>query len=341
MVLSKTMRLMVAGGAAWCVAAAPVPGLRVALPAHGGAPTYGVALQKLAWPKLEAASHAQLRFGTLPPEGSSKPWDVTVLDPEALAVACADGEVRRRDARRAAEAPALLPLAGSACGTGAYLRAVALGWDPRKLPLAPSWGDFWNVVRFPGQRALPCSARYTLEIALMSDGVAPRDVYAVLGTKDGVERAFRRLDQLRPYVVWWKPGTNPMQMVAQGQALMAAAPNEDAIEQSRALRHDFGLQWNEAIIAVHSWAIATDSGAPQAAAALILASSDPVLQSEVTELTGLGGTDQQDADARTLGQVLAGLSPTAHLGQALVFDGGFWREHGSALDRRFEQWMSK
>ncbi|MDY0883301.1 hypothetical protein ACFPL7_10100 [Dongia soli] len=35
-------------------------------------------------------------------------------------------------------------------------------------------------------------------MALIADGEAPQDVYKVLGTSEGVDRAFKKLDQIKP-----------------------------------------------------------------------------------------------------------------------------------------------
>ena len=71
--------------------------------------------------------------------------------------------------------------------------------DRNKLARAPaSWADFWDVKKFPGKRALRKGPKYTLEFALMADGVAPKDVYKVLAGKDGQDRAFKKLDELKP-----------------------------------------------------------------------------------------------------------------------------------------------
>ena len=48
-----------------------------------------------------------------------------------------------------------------------------------------SWADFWDVKKFPGTRGLRRSAKYTLEIALLADGVAP-------GERHLPEKPFRR-----------------------------------------------------------------------------------------------------------------------------------------------------
>jgi hypothetical protein len=47
------------------------------------------------------------------------------------------------------------------------------------------------------------TAKYSLEIALLADGVPPGDVYKVLSTPSGVDRAFKKLDELKPEIVWW------------------------------------------------------------------------------------------------------------------------------------------
>ena len=39
--------------------------------------------------------------------------------------------------------------------------------------------------------------RYNLEMALMADGVPAEDVYKVLATKEGVDRAFKKLDNIK------------------------------------------------------------------------------------------------------------------------------------------------
>ena len=48
--------------------------------------------------------------------------------------------------------------------------------------------------------------KLNLELALMADGVAPDDVYKVLSTEEGVNRAFSKLDKIKPLIQWWKAG---------------------------------------------------------------------------------------------------------------------------------------
>src|SRR6185437_16888291 len=106
---------------------------------------------------------------------------------------------------------------------GGVVVNTVLAWDKDKLPITPTWSDFWDVAKYPGKRGLRRGVRGNLEFALIADGVAPGDVYKVLGTSDGVDRAFRKLDQLKPYIVWWHDGAEAAHILASGDVLMTSA----------------------------------------------------------------------------------------------------------------------
>jgi len=73
--------------------------------------------------------------------------------------------------------------------------------------------DFFNTKKFPGKRGLRKSPKANLEMALVADGVAAADVYDVLATSEGVDRAFAKLDSIKDSVVWWESGAQPPQLV--------------------------------------------------------------------------------------------------------------------------------
>ena len=68
-------------------------------------------------------------------------------------------------------------------------------------------------------------ARYNLEFALMADGVKTADVYKVLATKDGADRAFKKLTELKPNIQWWEAGAQPPQFLVAGDVVMTTAYN--------------------------------------------------------------------------------------------------------------------
>lgn len=99
-----------------------------------------------------------------------------------------------------------------------YSRVI--GWQKSKFAEngPQSWADFWDVKKFPGTRAMFNSVPGTLELALMADGVAPADVYTVLRSEGGVDRAFKKLEELAPHItVWYRGGSQAAQLMADGE----------------------------------------------------------------------------------------------------------------------------
>jgi putative spermidine/putrescine transport system substrate-binding protein len=308
--------------------------LRIALP---GWPAFTQALNRTVVRPYQAATHQPVRLITLPPQPTATAWDLALLPPLPLADACAAGTVAKLDWSQFGGRAGFLPQASSDCGVGAVIRGMVLTWDSARVPGTPNWGDFWNVAKLPGRRGLRQSPMGTLEIALLADGVAPDAVYATLSTKDGVERAFRKLDQLRPYIVWWRKDSEPMAIVASGGALMSSAPSDQVAAASRRLHRRFGVQWSGAVACVQSWAIRAGSHQAAQAIALVNAAEDPHASPAMLAGSGLGGT--RPADALTLSAADAAASPTAHLAQTLPCDAGFWHAHAAALSSRFDAWL--
>ncbi len=100
---------------------------------------------------------------------------------------------------------------------------LAYRTDVFKTDKPRSWADFWDVKRFPGPRALGAplgaGAYGTLEAALLADGVALDKLYPL-----DVDRAFRKLDQIKPHIVkWYTTAVQPQQMLVDKEVVMTAA----------------------------------------------------------------------------------------------------------------------
>ena len=81
-----------------------------------------------------------------------------------------------------------------------------------------SWADFWDVEKFPGKRGMHGKVNYNLEAALMADGVAKSEIYNVLSTKKGQERAWAKLAEIVPHVtVWYRGGSQSAQILRDGE----------------------------------------------------------------------------------------------------------------------------
>ena len=266
-------------------------------------------------------------------------WDVIQVESGTLQRGCRAGLFEKLDYDRIANKTDFIRGAVSDCGVGIFAWSMALAYDAARLKAAPrSWADFWDLKKYPGRRGLRRSAKYTLEIALLADGVAPTDVYKVLATKDGVDRAFKKLDQIKADTTWWDAAPQPAEFLAGGNVVMSAAYT---LWIDREHQHDRNVQiaWNESLYDVDSWAI--PKGTPRAASAykFISFASRPENQKILSEQLPYGPTNRKALPL--LGAGLASRMPSAQatLERAVKVDPNFWSEHGAELERRFAAWV--
>jgi putative spermidine/putrescine transport system substrate-binding protein len=85
--------------------------------------------------------------------------------------------------------------------------------------------DFFDVEKFPGKRGIHTWPNALIEMALYADGVAIADVYDVMSTEEGIDRAFAKLDSIKDHAVFWSAGAKPLDLVGSGEVSMSLAYN--------------------------------------------------------------------------------------------------------------------
>ncbi len=267
-------------------------------------------------------------------------WDLIMVDGEELAAGCAGGLFEKLDWSQIGGREHYLPIAVSDCGVGASLSSIVLAWDRDKLAGSASWPDFWDVTRYPGKRGLHKGVRGNLEIALMADGVAPGDVYKVLATSDGVDRAFRKLDQLRPYVVWWDTPEDSSRILGSGDVLMTSAPSVAIGEAMRATHRNFAVQWADSLMDVLSWSILKSSPETREATQFLYFSGTPAIEARLPAQGAEGGLAKGANDF--VPPEFAAMSPAspANMQNALRLDVAFWQSNLAKLRQRFDAWLA-
>lgn len=268
-------------------------------------------------------------------------WDVVELETPELKRGCEEGLFETLDWSKLGGKTDLIPAAVSECGAGIFVWSTVLTYDAQKLKKGPaSWADFWDVKTFPGKRALRKSAKYTLEIALMADGVKREDVYKVLATPQGVDRAFKKLDQLKPYVQWWESGAQPLQWLVSGDVVMSSAYN-GRIGAAQDEGHDFKIVWDNALYDLDNWAIVKGSKHKALAEQFIAFANQPENQKVYAENIPYGPVNIKTSpllDPARLAKL-----PTApdNLAVSVQVNSDFWLEHGEDLEQRFNAWAAK
>jgi putative spermidine/putrescine transport system substrate-binding protein len=266
-------------------------------------------------------------------------WDLVMVDPDELSTGCDAGLFEKLDWSAIGGKDHYVPQAVSDCGLGAVLVDIALAWDKDKLPITPSWSDFWDVAKYPGKRGLRKGVRGNLEIALMADGVASGDVYRTLATADGLDRAFRKLDQLKPYIVWWSSEAEAPKILSSGDVLMTSAPSGQIATAAETGHRSFGLQFGGSLFEMDSWVIVKGSAALRQAQQFLYFIGTPAIEVRLLRQSGDAGPVKGLNDG--LPSDLLAISPSnpANLNGALHIDSGFWHDNLPKLRQRFDAWL--
>ena len=269
-------------------------------------------------------------------------WDVVQVESEELALGCADGYYEKLDWSKLGGKDAYLPAAVNDCGVGAIVWTTALSYDANRLKEAPqSWADFWDTKKFPGKRGFRRGPKYALEFALMADGVPPAEVYKVLSTLEGVDRAFKKLDELKPNIVWWESGAQPLQLLASGEVVMTTAYNGRISGINKTEGKNFKVVWPGSLYAIDSWVIMKGSPNKDAAYKFLDFAGKAENQAKLSENIAYG-TSNKGATALLQPAVLKDL-PTApdNIKNAVEINVAFWLENIDRLTERFNKWATK
>jgi len=110
-----------------------------------------------------------------------------------------------------------------------------------------NWAEFWDVKKFPGPRTLQdgsVAGSGQWEFALLADGVPPDQIY----THPDLERAFRKLKELKPHVVkWWKEGQEGAQLLVDKEAVLGA-PYDGRITKLRQDGAPVDVEFNQGLL---------------------------------------------------------------------------------------------
>ena len=268
-------------------------------------------------------------------------WDVVEVEAGTIGRACEEGLLEKIDMSKVGKKADFMPEAIHECGIGTFVWSTVLAYNADKLKTAPGgWADFWNVKKFPGKRAMRKGARYNLEFALMADGVPTKDVYKVLATKAGVERAFKKLDELKPNIQWWEAGAQPPQFLVAGDVVMTTAYN-GRIDSAQREGKNLQVVWAGSIYDLDYWTIPKGSPNKAAAEKFIAYASTPEAQKNYAGNIAYGPVNHNALkmlDAKTL----AGL-PTSEKNSKDAVENNlkFWTDHGEDLEQRFTAWAAK
>lgn len=264
-------------------------------------------------------------------------WDVTAISMADWRRAENEGLVEEID-WNIVDRDALFPDAVYANGIKYCALGTNLAYRSDHFPggVGPrNWGEFWDVEGFPGDRSLINNPVRCLIYALVADGVPTDAMFPV-----DVDRAFRKLDEIKPHIkVWWTQGNQSQQLLRDGEVHMMALWNARGSEL-REQGVPCEVVWHGATIHTTMWGVAR--GAPNAAEAweFIQFAVQPERQAEFARRLYYGPTNPEAFEF--LSPEVRAQLPTApeNYSQAVVADPEWEAANAAEIQERFTTWLA-
>ena len=262
-----------------------------------------------------------------------------VFDPDTLP-AGADG---------AAPADDYYPGAITECGANTLYYSTVYAYNAEKFPgdKPTTMRDFFDLERFPGRRGMRRSPVVNLEFALIGDGVPVNEVYALLDTEAGVERAFAKLDTIKDQVVWWEAGAQPPQMLADGEVVMSTAYNGRIFNAQVLEEQPFVIVWDGQVLDTGYLAILEGAPNPGGAQRFVEFASRPASMAGVARHISYSPT-RRSAEALITTHAATGVEMRSHMPntpenaqRVLHNDWQWWSDNRDDMNIRFAAWLAR
>ncbi len=284
-------------------------------------------------------------------------WDLVDMLPSDAQVACDEGLLLEIDHdAMLAPAPDGTPasrdfLPGSLdgdCFIPQIVYSTIVSYNTTMFPAdrqPNSIADFFDVENFPGQRAIQNRPGGNLEWALYADGVPLDEIYDVLRTPAGVERALAKLDTIKDHLVFWTEGAQAPQLLADREVAFATGYNGRMFAAAEEEGQPIQIIWDGQLVEWDGWVIPKGGRNVEAVLDYVRFATDTQRLADQAKYISYGPARASSADLvsthATLGIDMNPHMPTHpdNYQTPIVLDNEFWTDYGDELRERFSAWM--
>jgi putative spermidine/putrescine transport system substrate-binding protein len=207
----------------------------------------------------------------------------------------------------------------------------------------------FDTETYPGQRSLERNPIANLEWALICDGVAIEDVYDVLETPEGQDRALAKLDTIKDQVIWWSAGADTPQLLADGEVVMGSTYNGRLFSAIVEQNQPIAMLWDWQMFDLDGWIIPAGLSPEREARALdfVRFATDTQRLADQAKYISYGPARASSAPLvsthATLGIEMAPHMPTdpANAVNTFLFNYEWWADYRDDLDAKFQAWLAQ
>ena len=273
-------------------------------------------------------------------------WDVVDMEFSDLIAACRDGLLETADVSLIADGDDGTPANEDIpekylheCGYPSVVWSTVFAYSNLAFPddKPSTVADFFDVTKYPGKRGLRRDPRGLLEWALMAEGVAPSDVYSVLSTPQGVAYAFETASVLKPHIVWWSSGREPVNMLSNGTVTMTAAWNGRLFGPIVEENMPISIVWDGQMVEVEYWAIPKGSPRLDNARSFIQFALQTKNMASQSNYISYGPV--RKSSQALISDTVKPYLPTSNLDNSVRVDSHWWAKNMAHLSVIFEEWL--
>ncbi|WOI32555.1 extracellular solute-binding protein [Tritonibacter scottomollicae] len=209
--------------------------------------------------------------------------------------------------------------------------------------------DVFDLEAYPGKRALEKRPINNMEWALLCDGVAKEEVYDVLETEQGQERALAKLDTIKDNVIWWSAGADTPQLLADGEVVMGSTYNGRLFSVIEEQDQPVAMLWDAQVFDLDGWIIPAGLSDERKARALdyIYFATDTQRLADQAKYISYGPARASSAPLvgqhAELGIDMAPHMPTdpENATNTFLYNYSFWADYRDDIDAKFQAWLAK
>ncbi|EAR08045.1 extracellular solute-binding protein [Reinekea blandensis] len=205
----------------------------------------------------------------------------------------------------------------------------------------------FDTETYPGKRSLEKRPINNMEWALLCDGVPKDEVYDVLETNAGQERALAKLDTIKDDVIWWSAGADTPQLLADGEVIMGSTYNGRLFSLIVEQNQPVEMLWDAQVFDLDGWII--PAGLPDERVEEVLDylyfATDTQRLADQAKYISYGPARESSAPLvgkhAELGIEMAPHMPTDpnNSKNTFLYNYEFWADYRDDIDAKFQAWL--
>jgi putative spermidine/putrescine transport system substrate-binding protein len=207
----------------------------------------------------------------------------------------------------------------------------------------------FDLEAYPGKRSLEKRPINNVEWALLCDGVPQEDLYDVLSSDGGVERALAKLDTIKDQVVWWAAAAESIQLLADGEVVIASSYNGRLFSTIVEQNQPIAMLWDYQVFDLDGWVIPTGLSKERLARALdyVYFATDTQRLADQAAYISYGPARLSSAPLvgkhAELGIDMAPHMPTdpENAKHTILYNYEWWADNRDDVDAKFAAWLVK